>query len=75
MESKNETLQPRLTTDVLTLSQVAKILQLSTQTVRRRFEDGTIPGKKIGIKWRCTRKSLDAYLETPNNSRAPSNDR
>jgi excisionase family DNA binding protein len=68
MESKNGTLQPRLTTDVLTPSQVAKILQLSAKSVVRRFEDGTIQAKKIGSRWRCTRKSLDAFLESLNGN-------
>jgi excisionase family DNA binding protein len=70
MESKDAMLQPRPASgeEVLTVSQVAEILQLNYRTILRRFEDGTIPAKRIGSKPRCTRKSLDAYLDSPDNN-------
>jgi excisionase family DNA binding protein len=75
MPPENKRMLDRLNGEVLTVKEVAELLQLNRRTIIRRFEDGTLPGKKIGSAWRCTRKSLDAYLETPNNSRAPSSDR
>jgi excisionase family DNA binding protein len=63
-ESKRE--RDGIRNEVLTPYQVAEILQLNFRTVIRRFEDGTIPAKKIGSKWRCSRKNLDAYLDSEN---------
>jgi excisionase family DNA binding protein len=51
--------------EVLTAKEVAEMLKLHRLTVIRRFEDGTLPGKKIGSVWRCTRRSIEAFLETP----------
>jgi len=64
MTLKNKHAKDGIRNEVLTPYQVAEILQLNFRTVIRRFEDGTIPAKKIGSKWRCSRKNLDLYLDS-----------
>jgi len=66
MTLENKRTRDRIRDEVLTPYQVAEILQLHFRTVIRRFEDGTIPAKKIGSKWRCSRKNLEAYLDSSN---------
>ncbi|WP_371417197.1 helix-turn-helix domain-containing protein [Granulicella sp. L60] len=66
MTLENKRTKDRIRNEVLTPYQVAEILQLNFRTVIRRFEDGTIPAKKIGSKWRCSRKNLDTYLDSTN---------
>jgi hypothetical protein len=41
----------------------------------RRFEDGTIPARKNKYQVALYEKSLDACLDSPDNSRGSSNDR
>jgi excisionase family DNA binding protein len=65
MTLENKQTNEGIRNEVLTY-QVAKILQIHTRTAIRRFEDGTIPAKKIGSRWRCSRKTLEAYLESSN---------
>jgi excisionase family DNA binding protein len=66
MTLENKHTNEGIRNEVLTPYQVAKILQIHTRTAIRRFEDGTIPAKKIGSRWRCSRKNLEAYLESSN---------
>jgi len=52
-----------MTEQYLTVDQVAEILQLNTQTVRRMLAAGTLPGKKLGAReWRIARAKLDAFM-------------
>jgi excisionase family DNA binding protein len=67
MTLENKHARDGIRNEVLTPYQVAEILQLNFRTVIRRFEDGTIPAKKIGCKWRCSRKNLEAYLDSSND--------
>jgi excisionase family DNA binding protein len=67
MTLENKRARDGIRNEVLTPYQVAEILQLNFRTVIRRFEDGTIPAKKIGSKWRCSRKNLEAYLDSSND--------
>ena len=60
-DSRHSQIRP---SDVMTPKEVAEYLQLSHKTVLRRFEDGTLPGKKIGIKWRCMRTDLEMFLKS-----------
>lgn len=63
MAQENKRLVARLKGEVLTTSQVAELLQLSVPTVKRRFEDGTIPARKFGSKWRCSRSAVDKLFD------------
>jgi excisionase family DNA binding protein len=53
---------------LLTLSEAAEVLRLSTRTVREYLKRGEIRGKIIGNRWRFRRADLDAFFEN-----APSN--
>lgn len=64
MVQENKRLSARSKGEVLTTREVAELLQLSEPSVKRRFEDGTIPAKKIGTKWRCLRSSVDKFFQT-----------
>ena len=46
----------------LTPQEAAKVLQLHAKTVIRFAEQGKIPGKKCGSRWRFVPSVLDAYL-------------
>jgi excisionase family DNA binding protein len=46
----------------LSLAEVASMLQIYNPTVRRRMEDGTIPGLKIGGRWGCPESILKRWM-------------
>lgn len=48
--------------DVFTPTELAKYLGVSRKTVVRRLEEGQLPGRKIGIKWRTTKTAVDNFL-------------
>jgi excisionase family DNA binding protein len=48
---------------LLTLSEAAEVLRLSTRTVREYLKRGEIRGKIIGKRWRFKRADLDAFFE------------
>jgi excisionase family DNA binding protein len=49
--------------EILTPHEVAALLKLSVATVKRRFQDGTIPAKRIGDVWRCSRSAVDRLFQ------------
>lgn len=56
---------------VLTVTQVAKELQVGNRTVTHLLEAGKLKGKQVGFgnrkHWRVTRAQLEEYLQTPDN--------
>jgi PTS system nitrogen regulatory IIA component len=52
---------------VLTITDVAKKLQLSTTTVYKYAEGGIIPSMKIGKQWRFTEDDVNKYLQSCKN--------
>lgn len=48
---------------LLTLSDAAEVLRLSTRTVREYLKRGEIKGKIIGNRWRFRRAEIDAFFE------------
>jgi excisionase family DNA binding protein len=48
---------------LLTLSEAAEVLRLSTRTVREYVKRREIRGKIIGKRWRFRRADLDAFFE------------
>lgn len=44
--------------DILTCSQVAKLLRMHVRTVYKLAQEGVIPGRKFGHSWRFSRKSI-----------------
>jgi len=52
-----------MTEKYMTVEEVAKYLQLHTQTVSRMAQRGDLPAVKIGRHWRFRKDTLDAFLE------------
>ena len=49
--------------DILDAYTVAYILGLSRATTLKLLRNGTIPGTKVGRKWRVTKNNLLRWLE------------
>ena len=50
--------------EMLTTMEVAELLRVSEQTVRRWCADGTLPALKLGRRWRVSRGRLDELIQT-----------
>jgi excisionase family DNA binding protein len=48
--------------EVLTLEQLASMLQLDVEMVRGLAETGELPGRKLGEEWRFSREAVLAWL-------------
>lgn len=48
--------------DVMTANEAAFFLRIHTATLRRRTLDGTIPARKVGAKWRYSKRALYDWL-------------
>lgn len=56
-------------TELLTVAQTAKYLQLSEKTVRRMIGDGTLQASKLSNRtWRIRACDIDSYLSSTSNS-------
>jgi len=55
--------------DVLTLPQLAELLQVDEKTVRALATTGDLPGRKIGRYWRFSRQAVLDWLATPERKR------
>jgi excisionase family DNA binding protein len=55
--------------DVLTLEQLAELLQVDEKTVRKLATDGELPGRKIGREWRFSRQAVLGWLATPDRKK------
>ncbi|MGJ9385799.1 helix-turn-helix domain-containing protein [Salipaludibacillus sp. CF4.18] len=53
--------------EIMTISQVAKYLQISEMTTYKLVQDGKMPGFKIGRHWRVKKDDLDIYIEKLKN--------
>jgi excisionase family DNA binding protein len=51
------------THDVLTIEEAAEYLQISQSTLYKEAQKGKIPCKKIGKRWRFSRKALENWLD------------
>jgi PTS system nitrogen regulatory IIA component len=52
----------------LTITDVAKRLQLSTSTIYKYAEAGRIPSFKIGARWRFLEEELKEYILSCQNN-------
>jgi excisionase family DNA binding protein len=52
-----------MTNDILDADEVAKLLRLNEQTVKRLANRGELPGFKIGGRWRFKRQDIENYIE------------
>jgi excisionase family DNA binding protein len=54
-------MEPRFTTTIMTLDEVASYLRVHTSTVYRMAKSHAIPAFKIGSDWRFNRESIDQW--------------
>jgi excisionase family DNA binding protein len=55
--------------DVLTVEQLAELLQVDETTVRSLAVKGDLPGRKLGRQWRFSRQAVLDWLATPERRR------
>jgi len=49
--------------EVLNLQETAEYLRVCEATVYSYAKQGKLPGRKMGNKWRFSKKALDRFLE------------
>ena len=56
--------------DILTVEQVAQMMQVTPRTIRNKIKNGLLPGRKMvnGKSWRVRRADVDAMLQVPAQS-------
>jgi excisionase family DNA binding protein len=57
--------EPAAEPEVLTLEQVASLLQVEASAVEELAAGGELPGRKIGEEWRFSRRAVLRWLEGP----------
>jgi excisionase family DNA binding protein len=55
--------------EVLTLEQLAELLQVDEKTVRSLAAKGDLPGRKLDTEWRFSRQAVLEWLATPERQR------
>jgi excisionase family DNA binding protein len=53
---------------LLTLSEAASLLQVSTRTLQRMIRSGQLPAFKVGGQWRVRETQLRQWVENRENS-------
>jgi excisionase family DNA binding protein len=53
---------------LLTLSEAANLLQVSTRTLQRMIRNGELPAFKVGGQWRLRETQLRLWVEDRENS-------
>jgi excisionase family DNA binding protein len=59
--------------DMLTIRQLSRYLQITLSTLYKLVEAGRLPGKKVGRQWRFRREVIDDWLneaQLPREGRA-----
>jgi len=51
-----------MTHEVLTVTEVAELMRVSTDTIYRLAVAGELPGRKVGRAWRFSRSAVTRYL-------------
>jgi len=54
---------------LLTVKQVAEILQWNPFTIVKKTEKGELPGFKVGREWRFRQEDIVAWIETKRTGR------
>ena len=52
-----------------TIEEVAKILKLSTESIRRYLKSGTLKGSRLGRQWRISEEDLNKFFENNSNKK------
>ena len=55
--------------DVLSVEQLAQLLQVDEKTVRGLAAKGDLPGRKVGRHWRFSREAVLEWLANPERKR------
>lgn len=50
-----------------TVEEIAEILKLDAETIRRYLVKGNLKGSKIGRSWRITEEDLKEFIESRSN--------
>jgi excisionase family DNA binding protein len=58
MEKTNESLQ------LLTLTEAAQLLHVSTKTLQRMIRSGDLPALKVGGQWRLRESQLISWIQS-----------
>jgi excisionase family DNA binding protein len=53
---------------LLTLSEAANLLQVSTRTLQRMIRNGELPAFKVGVQWRLRETQLRQWVENRESS-------
>ncbi len=53
---------------LLTLSEAAELLHVSTRTLQRMIQSGDLPALKVGGQWRVRESQLQRWVEHRENS-------
>ena len=56
---------------MLTISDIAEILNVSEKTIRRHIQSGQLKSNKIGGVHRISKADLDMFLNTPPSGESP----
>lgn len=48
---------------VYTVPELAKLFNLSPQSVRKYLKEGRIKGQKVGVKWMVTEEAIKEFLK------------
>lgn len=51
-----------MTSEILTIDELAKLLQLHTMTVYRLAKQGKLPGFKVGGRWRFRKDAVENWM-------------
>ena len=60
--------------DILTVGEVARLLRVSVDTVRREAAKGLLPARRVGREWRFHRQALLKWLDSHDDAAASSAD-
>jgi excisionase family DNA binding protein len=63
MHTSSQPSSTQLFEPLLNLKQAAKLLKLHPDTLKKKAQQGQIPGVKIGRSWRFRASRLDAWVK------------
>jgi len=57
--------------EVMTISDLAEYLQVSTSSLYKLVQSGRVPGQKVGKHWRFHKDTIDAWLKNTPKTEKP----
>jgi excisionase family DNA binding protein len=55
--------------EILTLTQAAEYVQVSTKTIQRMIERGDLKASKVSNAWRIRKQDIEEYLDSTSNKK------